>query len=248
VAEHGYLKQVGDQGTLAVNPNNGSTFGIPNAAAPGQRSRPYGASPQDHDAFVRRYFIGLGMPADQIARVHAMTMLEVSGSSDATAKPRPMVTAYYSVLDRAVHGVSVPDSFAWARVDAEGHVIAEAVYWPALPGDVVSEAKGFSETLSDKERESALKARMPANAESVQAAIRHSSAWVDVPFDAFASYDVIVRTDLLPDAAVAKRGTSPRLAPGEIVVRHFDAEGVERFLPQERRTIGRADPQQKRPT
>ena len=68
VQQFGYLKQVGDEGVLAINLSNGSTFGIPNSNAPGLKSRPFGKSPADHDGFVRAYFVKLGLPADQVAR------------------------------------------------------------------------------------------------------------------------------------------------------------------------------------
>src|SRR5947209_3053629 len=95
--QHGYLKQTGDQGTLAINQGNGSVFGVPNAQANSLRLPPFGASPQDHDAFVKDYLLKLGLPADQVENVHGMTLLEANGRSDETTRTAPRITAYYSV-------------------------------------------------------------------------------------------------------------------------------------------------------
>ncbi len=238
VAENGYLKQVGDQGALAIDASNGSAFGVPDADAPGLRSPPYGASPADHDAFVKRYFVGLGIPAEQVGGIRPMTLLEASGTGD--EKSRPRVVAYYSVLDRVVEGIPVPNSFAWARVDAAGDVVAEAVYWPALPGEVVVAAERLEEMISDQQQRSVFAARLPTLARTGAVAIRHSSAWVRSPFETLASLDVIERTPA-PQATVVTEGdrSSARSIPLEVVIRHYDAEGVEHFLPQERRDIDR---------
>jgi hypothetical protein len=70
-----------------------------------------------------------------------MTLLEANGRSDETTRTIPRITAYYSVVERAVDGIPVPDSFAWARANSESRIVEEAVYWPALPRDVLAEAK-----------------------------------------------------------------------------------------------------------
>jgi hypothetical protein len=245
VVQHGYFKVIGDEGVLAIRMTNGSAFGIPNANARSLRSTYYGALPKDHDAFVKAYFIRLGIPTDQVAAVRTMTMLEASGRSDETTRTKPVVSAYYTVLDRAVDGILVPDSFAWARVNAEGRVVAEAVYWPALPGEVVSGARRLKDVISDPARRIAIESHIPGPKREGGGGvvIRHASAWVDSSFEAFACLDVVVLSRAIPgNNADEKRGggyaTADRSPAGMITVRHVDAGGTERFLPQERRNMG----------
>ena len=71
---------------------------------------PFGANPAAHDRFVLDYFAGLGLPRDQVLNMRGMTMLDASGRSADIARPRLRVSAYYSVVQRAVGGVAVPDS------------------------------------------------------------------------------------------------------------------------------------------
>lgn len=243
IQQFGYVKHIGDEGVVAINLSNGSAFAIPNSNAPGLRSAPFGKSPGDHDGFVKAYFIKLGLPADQVARVRTMTMLEANGRSDETKSTAPAVTAYYSVLERAVEGISVPDSFAWARVNAEGRVVGEGVYWPPLSGEVMAGARRLRDTLADPSRRSALASRIGGSGSESTVAIRHASAWIASSFEAFPCLDVPVMSRAVAGgsatASNAPDQSVPHASPtGELVVRHIDADGVERFLPQERRNLG----------
>ena len=244
VEEHGYMREVGREATLAVNLKNGSAFGVPNADSRSQRSGPYRASPEAHEAFVRDYFVGLGLPAEQILRVRTLTQLEVQGRVDESRPVPPVISAYYSVLDRGVQGISVPDSFAWARVNAEGKVVAEGVYWPMLPPAVVAGALKLRDAVADPQRQAALEAKIPLAIRDHGVAIRHSSAYVEMPFEAFPSYDVAVLSQALPErgrlTAAAQREAAPSRANGAMEIRHFDENGVELRLPQERRSLGAA--------
>lgn len=40
---------------------------------------PFGKSSDDHDSFVKDYFLKLGSPADQVGSVRGMTLLEAQG-------------------------------------------------------------------------------------------------------------------------------------------------------------------------
>lgn len=237
---NGYIKQTGGQGTLAIRQTNGSVFAVPNAHADSLKLPPYGGSPQDHDRFVQAYFVGLGLPAAQIKRVHAMTLLEAAGRSDESSRTIPRVTAYYSVLDRAAGDASVPDSFAWARVDSEGVVVQEGVYWPALSSKVLADAKRLNAVLADPEKRRAFESRVPAGATTATVAIRHASANED-QFEAFACVDVTV------ESSAARRTTaaSNRVSANASVVRHFDFDGTELFLPQEKVSLARQYPNAK---
>jgi hypothetical protein len=245
VVERGYVREVGREATLAVNLKNGSAFGVPNANARSQHSGPYGASPEAHEASVRDYFVYLGLPAEQILRVRTLTQLEAHGRGDETRTVPLVLAAYYSVIDRGVQGIPVPDSFAWARVDTEGKVIAEGIYWPALSPAVVAGALKLRDAVADPQRQAALEAKIPLRIRDHGVAIRHSSAYVETPFEAFPSYDVAVLSQALPERgqlAVAAQTEAPSRPNGTMEIRHFDENGVELRLPQEQRSLGAATP------
>lgn len=229
VARYGYLKAVGDKGTLATNIATGSTFA---AAAPGSSGvhlPPFGTGYEDHDKFVKDYFVKLGLPAEQVASVRAMTMLEAQGPSPEVEKTIPRITAYYSALQRTVEGVPVADSFAWARVNSRGEVVQEGVYWPAIPSEVVKQVHQFRELMADPQRLQAFKSHLGAPGGEGAVVIRHSSAALNESFESFASYDVSMHVPASPSGQ-----KTPTPGATVTVVRHFDLNGTERFLPQEK--------------
>src|SRR5262249_23962514 len=219
---YGYLRMVGEQGAVATNIANGSTVA---AAAPNSSSAslpPFGTGYQDHDKFVKEYFLKLGVPTDQVGSVRAMTMLEAHGPSSEVARTIPRITAYYSTLQRTVDGVPVADSFAWARVNSRGEVVHEGVYWPAIPADVVNQVRQFRELLADPHRTETFKARLAVTGGEGAVVIRHTPATSGDAFESFASYDVTLHVP------ASQQKTS---APGTTVtvIRHFDLNGKERF-------------------
>jgi hypothetical protein len=230
--QYGYLKQTGDEGTLAIRQSNGSVFGVPSARAAALKLPPYGNSPQDHDRYVRDYFVRLGLPADQVQSVRTMTLLEASGRTDETTRTIPRVTAYYSVLNRSVGDVTVPDSFAWARVNSEGAIVQQGVYWPALPANVVGDASKLKALLADPAQRRAFESRTSMDSTAAAIAIRHASANED-QFNAFASIDITMGVSASRQRATDAKNVSESSGGGAAVVRHFDIDGVERFLPQE---------------
>jgi hypothetical protein len=246
LVEHGYLKHVGDEGTLAIDQINGSAYGVPNANARPQSLAPFGKSAADHDAFVRDYFTKNGIPADQIGGVKGRTLLEATGRSDEKERPIPKVTGYYTVLERAVDGIPVVDSFAWARVNVEGQIVEEAVYWPAISVEVMSKVKQLLDVRSDVKRRHELGARISADASNARLVIRHSAASSHDPFEAFACVDVMVKAMPAEAQAVTSYSTATPLSETSYV-RHFDIEGKEVFLPQERFRLAHEYPARKVP-
>ena len=233
IFQHGYIRQAGDEGTIAISAGNGSVFSVPNATASALRSPAYGASPQDHERYVRDYFVGRGLPASQVKNARTMTLLEATGRADEINNTIPRLTAYYSVLERDIDGVAVPDSFAWARVNTDGRVVQEGVYWPSLPATAVADAMKLRDLLARPATRRALSARLPVDAASGVVTIRHSSANED-EFEAFASLDVAVHVPAPSARAAANYRPLQSIAGGPVVVRHFDVNGQERLLPQER--------------
>jgi hypothetical protein len=84
----------------------------------------------------------------------------------------------------------VIDSVAWARINEQGKVVSEWVYWPAIPAKALADARRLEELVASSAKTGFL-ARLPAGLPSGKLAIRHSSATAEGPFEAFASYDVL---------------------------------------------------------
>jgi hypothetical protein len=245
VDEFGFAKIVGSDGTLAVDAANGAVVVIPNArTASTQAAVLYSGTPEAHNQQVLDYFVGAGIPAAQVGGVHATTSLAASGNEGEARAPRPTVVGYQSVLARQVDGIPVIDSVAWARMSERGDVISEFVYWPAIPARVIADAKRLREQLGrDQDRRTFL-ARLPAVLPAGHVVIRHSSATVAGPFEVFASYDVLERRG---GPGPTAQGSVSAVARAATIVRHFDADGFERRLPQERRNVGSDFPGQKQP-
>lgn len=219
--EDGQDKIVGDWGTLAIDLANGHSQGVPNADAPMLEGPPFGSTLEEHNEHVKQMFLAAGVPEDEIGSVQGSVGSGYRGR--AGEAPRPFGDPWYvSTLTRTTGGIPVAESFAWARINARDEVASEAVYWPAIPQKVVDQAKALQAKLDDPRERAAFIGRLPIpdrrEAESGRVAIRHSSAVVDGPFEAYAVFDVTRRTD-----------------NGASYTQHFDANGVEVRLPQDRR-------------
>jgi hypothetical protein len=247
VAEFGYVKEVGSRGTLAVDVVNGSVLGIPNADTLAAVNTSYGSNADEHNKFVRDYFVAAGIPAEQIAGVHVATLLAANGKVGESSPVRPRVSAYYSMLERAVGDVPVVDSIAWARVDGQGNVVAEAVYWPAISADVLAQVRQFKEMLASPEQRKAFETRLPPWAVGKgQLVIRHASATVDEPFEALVSYDVQESSTPPPALEQAQATAQRAIQPRATVIHHFAIDGTEQRLRQERRNLSQDVPGNKR--
>ena len=72
VAELGFLKVVGSEGTFAVDAHNGLAVAIPNAASAKTKSgRWYTRDSTQHNQLAMDYFTKAGIPKDQVGGVHA---------------------------------------------------------------------------------------------------------------------------------------------------------------------------------
>jgi hypothetical protein len=188
--------------------------------------------PVKHNEQVVAYFVAAGVPRDQIGGVHANTYLSSSGSMK-DERPAPVkVDGYASILERKILRYSVVDSIAWARMDEQVRVVSEWVYWPAIPAKVLADARRLEELVSPGKTE--FLARLPAGLPAGKVVIRHSSATEEGPFEVYASYDVLERKE--SSLAIADKSRSDARVVS--VVRHFDVDGAELRLPQERRNLG----------
>jgi len=211
-AEYGWSKTNGPDGIFSVNLDNHAARAIPHPSSPALQAGPYGSSLQEHNDHVLAYFVGCGIPRDQIASVDGSPEVETGGSPSDTTSSSFKLVSYTSSLVRAADGIPVVDSVAWARFNATDQVVRETVYWPAIPGQVLADAEALRTKLSDPTALAAFQAHLPAGATGSRVVIRHRGMDNhNGSFGAAAVYDVI---------------------DGQ-VVRHFDANGQEEQLPWE---------------
>ena len=59
------------------------------------------------------------------------------------------LVGFSSVIGRKLAGIRVAESFAWARFNKDGETVAEGVYWPSIPANVVSAAHDLQARLND---------------------------------------------------------------------------------------------------
>jgi hypothetical protein len=246
VEENGFSKAIGENGVVAVDRRNGLFIAVENGggdkekAAPQLEGKAPVMDPDRHNGQVAEYFRGAGVPKEQIGGVHATTYLSSHGSVKDERPAAPKIDGYASVLERKIDGVPVVDSVAWARLNERGEVISEWVYWPAIPAKAIADAKKMLENAAKPD----FMARLPAGLPAGRVVIRHTSATSQAPFEAFASYDVVERR-----ATPAPTEKNLSVAPsGVAILRHFDAEGAEQRLPQEKLDLSSAYPaKEKRP-
>jgi len=236
--EHGFAKVMGPEGTFATDLRNGLVIAVEAGGANKGEVRAeavkpaYVMDPVKHNEQVAAYFGEAGVPRDQIGAVHANTYLSSRGSMK-DERPAPVkVDGYASILERKIENYWVVDSVAWARMDEQGRVVSEWVYWPAIPARVLADAKRLEELISPGKTE--YLTRLPAGLPAGKVVIRHSSATEEGPFEAYASYDVLDRREFSPPLSDKSRGDSRVVS----VIRHFDVDGAELRLPQERRNMG----------
>ena len=190
----------------------------------------------DHDAQnaqVLAYFANAGIPRDQIGGVHANTYLSAGGDADDPASLHAKVDGYASILERVVDGdIPVADSVAWARLDAGGEVMTEWVYWPAIPGAAIAEARRLKALVAAAPEE--FLAKLPQGLSEGAVVIHHTPGTEQRPFEALATYDVIETVEAPSAYAPDASGAMTPMPLRTVVVRHFDLTAVERTVPSER--------------
>jgi len=217
--EGGVHRVIGEEGVFAVDKATGDARSIPNADAPGLHV-PCRLDAEGHNKAVMEYFAGRGIPTEQMTGAHVTTLHQ--GEGDATKARAATVegtgfVAYYSIVNRAIEGIPVVESVAWARLNGDGDVVSEEVRWPEVPASVLKDAKAMQETLADPGTAKAFHAmiRLPQNGQVV---IHHGTWMGGVRFPAFASYDVMDA----PDGQTNSART-----------RHFLLDGAEVILQPE---------------
>jgi hypothetical protein len=211
----------GSFGAFAVDPTNGLAMGVLDHDAP---AGPYMLDAAGQSAKVKAYFIAAGIPADQIATVDATYNVGVDATPMAppTSSAPIQLRSINSILRRAVAGIRVEESVAWAKMTVNGDVDAEWVYWPPIETSVVDAAVALAAKMADPVEHAAFIAKLPGVvSKDGGVVIHHSSPSVHEAPVAVASYDVTLEA----------RETAP--------MRHFDARGNELRLAQETQLAGR---------
>ena len=130
----------GANGAWALDPTTGWSMGIlDNTTATG----PYLVDEAAHATAVQSYFVSAGLPADQIAYVGSTFDTAGGGLRGADAAAGPSQISINTVLYRAVGGVRVMESFAWAKMRLSGDADMESVYWPTIDANTVASATNF---------------------------------------------------------------------------------------------------------
>jgi hypothetical protein len=249
VEEHGFSKVVGPDGVFATNLRNGFVMAVQNGGSDKGEAKAgdvepkagYVMDPDKHNQQVVDYFLSSGVQKDQIGGVHATTYLSASGSRKDAQAARPKIDGYASVLERKIENFPVVDSVAWARMNEQGKVVSERIYRPAIPAKALADARRLLEMTAGDSGKTSFLARLPAGSQPGKVVIRHTSATAQEPFEVFASYDIVERK------ATPEPGAEGRAPLVVSVVKHFDVDGVERRLPQERRNVGADYPKEKQP-
>jgi hypothetical protein len=189
------------------------TLAVPNANASSLAVPRYPGTADDHNAAVKAYFVGAGLPEAQILAVTPQAGMVAAGSMT-TRTGTPTLAYYFSTVHRQAAGVEVVDSFAWARLNANGDVVHESVYWPELPASVLSDATVLANMIGDSTSRAAFTASLPKDLLTTNGSVvvRHTSGEWAGSFAAAACYDVV------DDGGR---------------IRHFDRNAVEFQLPHE---------------
>jgi hypothetical protein len=186
---------VGSDGALAIF-SDGSAGASLNGGAPEANLPGLNGDPTEH---VRDYFIAMGVQACQIdaGDIHA------SGEAGGPVNGSGTVTKTFPVsvsLVRAIDGINVVESIAWAQFDVQDQTTAEGFYWPEIPADVVQAAVAFRDQLSDGSALAEYKAKLPADAQGDgNVVIHHTGENTSRTFAAVAVYDVV---QTLPDGSI----------------------------------------------
>jgi hypothetical protein len=212
--EFGMHKFVGAQGVFATLPT-GKSLSLANAdAIVRQHAAPLPGGATAHNQAVRDYFVGAGLPGNQIASVDIMpAMTQMFDVASQKLSP-PKLEYYVSMIQRQVAGLPVADSYAWARINQDGAVVEESVYWPEIPATAVADAQAFAAKLADSTSQQAYITALPTSKPG-QLIIHHTSGEWTASFVAAAVYDV-------PDDNVDFGATV-----------HYDSSGNKLVFPHE---------------
>jgi len=215
-SEFGIQKSIGETGVFGTVEQTGWVLATPNADSPSRSVAALSTSPDVHNTAVKNYFTAAGLPADQIGSVNAHATVHSTTGPDDPPGPTPMVFDWYSsVISRAINGVPIADSFAWAIINKNNDVVEEQVYWPAVAASVVAEAQLLKAKLADPMSGPTYLRALPKSFSPGQVVVHHTPC-VGGTAEAKATYDVYDKGDV-----------------GMARPRHFGISGAEIVLAAE---------------
>jgi hypothetical protein len=178
---------------------------------------PYNVNESTQSANVKTYFETAGVPSDQVGEVQATYQSGLMGGSVAERAPMQFtLESITPILRRRISGVLVVESEAWAKMNANGDVEMECVFWPSLDKTVVDQAVAWSQSFGNTATHAAFTAKLGlAVTREVGIVIHHSDRSVHSQPVAYASYDAVIGSE------------------ASAAARHFDENGIEFRLPQE---------------
>jgi hypothetical protein len=167
---------IGADGVVAIF-SNGDEGGSLNGGAPEFSLPDWSEDPMALADHERAYFGAMGVPLCQIDDKPVIT----SGSGGTTA-----------ILERAIDGIPVGDSHAFAHFVVGDQTTGEGFYWPTISADVVTAARALRDRLADPTALAAFKLLLPPEARGDgDVIIHHTDGSFDTaPFTAVATYDV----------------------------------------------------------
>ena len=188
-------KMVGSEGVFATLISTGAVDAVPNATSSAMSVGPLSADPDAHSAAVQAYFVGAGLPADQLGTLLIRSYMQGNAPRSDPYSP-PQFVGYATSIQRVVSGYLVLGSQAMARINANNEVVDESVYWPPIPSVVVSDAVQLSAILNDPTNGPLYTGSLPAGT-PMGVRIHHSGAHWYGGFSAYASYDLRVGSQVL---------------------------------------------------
>jgi len=170
---NGFARWVGKDGVVAITASGWEIGGL-NAGAPEGSLPNWSDDPAAFTAHVRAYLESFGIDDCQV------------GNAGVDGGAAPTVG-----LARAVDGIPVGESIAFASIDDADQSTSEGFYWPTVPADVVTAARDLRDRLADPTALAAYKAKLPPAAQGDgEVVIHHSDSTMTGPFSAAATYDV----------------------------------------------------------
>jgi hypothetical protein len=148
--------------------------------------------PAAHGAAVRSYFVGAGLPADQIGAVVPYATVGASYGDDGPTAPT--LLWYTSVIQRSVMDIKVVESIAYARFNSDGDAVEEGVYWPAIPGAVLRTALALKGRFADASSKSSYLKSLPGTPADGDVVIHHPPGSWTGKFSSIALVDVATGT------------------------------------------------------
>ncbi len=181
---------VGSDGVVAIT-TLGDAQGIMNAGAPESQLPDWSTDGAALTAHVSAYFASMGVDACQIARTNIFGSAGGGGASDGSSTT--VAPSHQAVVfTRGIEGILVAESNASAQVNNADQSVSESLFWPTIPADVVTAAKGFQSALAAPGALTAFKAKLRSDAQGDGAIVIHHSSGISQSgsIEAVATYDV----------------------------------------------------------